>query len=130
MPTIPYLVGVPNGHVDTQAKEVHFNLALQGQKEMAIVSKFGPLTQLMSALGRMRAELIRHLQAQGGIASSPAIEVAKADIQMDPWQGKVLLHFETPEGVPYLFALPAPFARDIAEKLKTESAKTSTPGKA
>jgi hypothetical protein len=57
-----------------------------------------------------------------------AENVAATHIQKDRWANVVLMQLITPGGVPYTFALPPQVASDIADRLKTESAKPHQAG--
>ena len=85
---------------------------------------------MAGALGRMFAEL-RQLQfKKQTMKSITAEEVASSHIQKDKWENKVIMQLTTPKGIPYTFAFDPKFAAEIADHLKTASARNEKPGNA
>ena len=124
------LTGLPKGAVDTQEREIQFELSVAHERPLSFVARYGPAAQVISGLGRMLAELRRVLDEAKGMESTAAEAVATVQVQRDRWHDVVLVHLTTPEGVPYTFALPPQVAIGIADQLKTESAKPHQTGNA
>jgi hypothetical protein len=62
--------------------------------------------------------------------ASSAEKVESSHIQRDRWENVVIMQLTTPQGVPYTFSIPPEFAAEIADQLKTESAKPHQTGRA
>lgn len=130
MPKRLRLIGLPEGSVNVDAQELNFTLSVSEAKPIALVAKFGIAVQVISALGRMLSELRAQLDKQGGMAPVAAEKIVASHIQKERWSNVVLLQLITPQGVPYSFAVRCQDAADIADRLKTESAKPTQSGSA
>jgi hypothetical protein len=122
------LTGLTSGAVDTTSHEITFHLSVSGRAPFAFVAKHGPVAQMISGLSRMLSELRRVLDSEKKMEAVSAENVAATHIQKDRWANVVLMQLITPGGVPYTFALPPQVASDIADRLKTESAKPHQAG--
>lgn len=118
------LTGLPEGAVDTKAAEVRFTLTASTGQPVAFVARYGVLSQVIAGLARMAAELRRALQDADALEAAPAEEVTEGYIRKDRWRNAVVMELETAPGTRYRFALPSEVARDIADRLKTESEGT------
>jgi hypothetical protein len=128
---MPYrIVGIGSGAVDTVAHEINFELTVAGRPPMAFAAEYGPAAQFIGALGRLFFELRQTLLAAKGMKSSAGEQIASSHIQRDRWENVVLMQLTTPQGVPYTFAMQPQIASEIAEQLKTESAKPHQTGHA
>jgi hypothetical protein len=124
------LVGLSGGTVDTVRHEMSFNVTASDGQSIVFVAEFGPASQLISGLSRMLSELRHVLYEAQGMKSIAAEAVAASHVQMDQWENVVLMQLITPQGVPYTFALKPQEAAEIADQLKTESAKPHQSGSA
>lgn len=130
MPHQHRLVGLSGGAVDTVSHEIQFELTVANAPPISFVTEFGPATQLLAGLSRMFLELRKVLHTAKGMKSVAAEKIASSHIQRDRWEGVVIMQLTTPQGVPYTFQMSPRDAADIADQLKTESAKTGKPGNA
>jgi len=131
MQKIHHLASVPVGDVDTESLEIKFDLATIEGTSIRCAMKCGAATQIIGALGRMFSVLQEYAQKQKGrMEPLAAEEVAAAHIQKDRWMDVVIFQLTTPQGVPYNFVMPRHVASDIADRLKTESAKPHQSGTA
>jgi hypothetical protein len=125
------IVGLASGAVDTGKKEIQFALVVADRPPIPFVTEYGPASQFIGALGRMFLTLQEVLESEKkGIASVAAEQIAVAHIQQDRWTGNVIFQVTTPTGIPYNFVMPSQVASDIADRLKTESAKPYQTGTA
>jgi hypothetical protein len=124
------LTGLPNGQLDTETKEITFELAVTDRPPISFTMTYGPAAQIIGALGRMFLELQKVLWAEKGMQTAGGESVAVSHIQKDRWQNVVVLQLTTPAGVPYTFVLTPQDAADIGDQLKTESAKPHQVGTA
>jgi hypothetical protein len=131
MPKTLRLAGLASGSVDIDAQEIRFALSIERAPPLSFVGKFGVVAQVIAALGRMMTELRAQMYARGGAMAPVAAEqIGTSHIQKERWSDVVLLQLITPGGVPYSFALSCADAADIADRLKTESAKPTGTGRA
>jgi hypothetical protein len=130
MPEPHRLIGLPAGTVDRVTHEINFVLAVADREPIAFVVEFGPAAQVVSALGRMLSELRRILMTSQTSKSIVAEKVASSHVQKDSWENLVIMQLMTPQGTPYTFALPPQDAAEIANQLRTESAKPHQVGSA
>jgi hypothetical protein len=124
------LIGLTDGAVDTVSHEIHFSLAVHGRPPIPFITEYGPATQTIGALGRMFVELQTILEnKKTGMAAVAAESVAAAHIQKERWNNDdvVIFQLTTMSGIPYNFVIPRQAASDIADRLKTESAKPHVP---
>jgi hypothetical protein len=119
MPTRHRLTAMPDGHIDTEKREMVFDLSVSNGRSFSFVAKCGVATQVIGGLGRMFLELQRVVYQAQGIEPSAAEEVHSSHIQKDRWSDNVIVQLTTPAGVPYSFAIPSQIAADIAVRLKT-----------
>ena len=124
------LIGIASGAVDQQNQEIKFEIAVSEKRPISFVAKFGPASQLVGALGRMISELRRVLDAEKKMETVFPEVVAEAYVKQERWSGAILVEIVTPQGIPYIFAIPSQIASDIADRLKTESSKYSQVGMA
>lgn len=124
--------GVTKGSVHTGKLELNFTLSLADGRDLDYTAEYGPASQVISALGRLFVELQKAAAAAEGtlMRATAAEKVAMTHIQKDRWSDVVLLQLTTPQGVPYTFELPPRLASEIADQLKTESAKPHQAGHA
>jgi len=130
MPEPHRLIGLPGGAVDTINHQILFELAVTDGEPIAFVVEYGPATQVVSALGRMLAELRRILMTAQASKCIVAEKVASSHVQKDSWENIVIMQLMTPQGTPYTFALPPHDAAEIANQLRIESAKPHQAGTA
>lgn len=124
------LVGIPKGHVDTEKDEIHFTLNMSDREPLSFVARYGAAAQVISSLGRMFLELQKILRQKNKMESIAAEELHSTVIYKEKFSDRVILQIVTDKGVPYTFALPTKDAADIADQLKTESAKPTQTGHA
>lgn len=126
----PYrITGLPRGDVDSEKHEIHFTLG-SAEKDFSFIAKYGVASQVIGALGRMFFELKKIMATQKGMETTAAEELAAFHIQKERWNDLVLVELITSQGVPYTFAIPNEIAADIADRLKTESGKSTQVGSA
>jgi hypothetical protein len=130
VPRTHRLTGTPGGEIDHDKQEIRFSLNVSEGKPISFVAKFGVAAQVTAGLSRMVLELRRILASPGVTETMAAEEVSEAQAHKERWQDKVLLQLVTPLGTHYTFALPTTLASEIAERLKTESAKPTNVGTA
>jgi len=85
------IVGIGSGGVDTQTNEIKFELSVANAPPMSFVAEYGPLSQVMGALGRMVFELRKILAASNAMKSVAAETIATSHVQKDRWQDVVLM---------------------------------------
>jgi hypothetical protein len=125
------VLGIANGAINTETHDINFDLTVEGRPLMQFIMTYGAATQVIGALGKMFSHLQSVVQSQKQGQSAVAAEaVAGAHIQKDRWQDIVIFQLTTPQGIPYNFAMPTKVASDIADRLKTESAKSTDVGHA
>jgi hypothetical protein len=78
----------------------------------------------------MVSELKRISAVSNAMEATPAELVTATHIHRERWANVVLMQLTTPTGIPYSFALSPQAASDIADQLKTESAKPHQTGTA
>ena len=66
------------------------------------------------------------IHAAKSLEPTSAEPIASHLIQKEDWSDVVLMQLVTPQGVPYTFELSRQTAIEIADRLKTESAKGVT----
>jgi hypothetical protein len=122
--------GLPTGHMDGANHEIFFELSTPQGHKLPFVAKFGVASQIVSSLARMVRQMEGIMRSQN-VAASTAVEmVAEAHVQKERWQDLVILRFVSAGGVPYTFGIPSAEAAQLAEMLKTESAKPTQTGNA
>jgi hypothetical protein len=124
------ILGLKTGTVDTETDEIIFDLNVDGRPPMSFIAAYGPAAQVIGALGRMFVELRRLLLEKQAMKSGSAEEVESSHVQRDRWENKVILQLTTPQGVPYTFSIDPKFAVEIADQLRSESAKSGPVGNA
>ena len=125
------VIGVTDAAVDPDAKELQFSLAVDDRPPIPFIMGYGPLTQVLGALGRMFLMLQEIAEREKGKMDAIAAEqVAGAHIQQERWTGNVICQLTTPTGIPYNFVLIPHAAIDIAARLKTESERPHQAGSA
>lgn len=125
MPPKLILRGLKDAAVDPDRREVYFALSVKNGPSPDFVGDAGVVRQIAGALGRMAFEL-----RLPGPEATAAEKVDRYTVQRDPLSEVVILRMMTPEGIPYTFGIPLIAAADIAERLKTESAKAKPVGNA
>lgn len=130
MPNRHRITGLPKGTIDTQKHEIQFELAVSEGPPLAFVAKYGPAGQVISALARMHSQLRQVLRAEKGSEMTSAEEVSTVEVQKEQWSDTILVQLVTAQGVPHLFALSSKGASDMADSLKTESARKHRIGSA
>jgi hypothetical protein len=117
--------------VDTNGRAIHFSLTVTDGAQIPFVMGYGPSTQVIGALGRMLLQLHQALEkSKGKLEAIPLEHVKHAHIQQDRLTGNVIFQMITPAGIPYSFVLAPKAASDIADMLKSESARPYQPGSA
>jgi len=117
--------------VDTNGRAIHFTLTVTDGAQILFVMGYAPSTQVIGALGRAFLQLHAALEkSKGKLEAIPLEHVKHAHIQQDRLTGNVIFQMITPAGIPYNFVLTAKAASDIADMLKTESARRYQPGSA
>jgi hypothetical protein len=116
-----------DAHPDT----LEFDLVFAGESNRTFRFKadLSAIDQILAGLSRL-ALAAREKQPAGKAQVVSAEGVHQYLVKREPWENVVLLRLVNPHGVPYTFALPLSAANDIADRLKTESAKTAPVGKA
>jgi hypothetical protein len=116
--------------VDTKTNEIQFDLALEDGKSLNLIGSYGSVAQITGALGGMLLQLRQILHSKKGMASVAGEQVHSSHIQKDRWTDTVIVQLTTPSGIPYTFGIPTRVASEIADQLKTESAKPTQTGRA
>jgi hypothetical protein len=117
--------------VDANGRAIHFSLTVSDGAQIPFVMGYAPSTQVVGALGRAFRELHGAVEkSKGKLEALPLENVARAHIQQDRLTGNVIFQMITPAGIPYNFVLVPKAASDIADMLKTESARPYQPGSA
>ncbi len=117
--------------VDTHGRAIHFSLAVTDGMPIPFVMGYATSTQVIGALGRMFLMLQEALERdKGKLQPLPLEGVTRAHIQQDRLTGNVIFQMVTPAGIPHNFVLTPQAASDIADTLKTESARPIQPGSA
>jgi hypothetical protein len=117
--------------VDTDGRAIHFSLTVTDGAQIPFVMGYAPSTQIIGALGRMLLQLHEAIEkSKGKLEAIPLEQVKHAHIQQDRLTGNVIFQLITPAGIPYNFVLTPKAASDIADMLKTESARPYQPGSA
>lgn len=120
-----------NASVDANGRAIHFSLTVSDGAQIPFVMGYAPSTQVIGALGRMFLKLQEALEkSMGKLETLPLENVAHAHIQQDRLTSNVIFQMITPAGIPYNFVLTPKAASDIADMLKTESARPYQPGSA
>lgn len=120
-----------NASVDANGRAIHFSLTVSDGAQIPFVMGYAPSTQVIGALGRMFLKLQEALEkSKGKLETLPLENVAHAHIQQDRLTSNVIFQMITPAGIPYNFVLTPKAASDIADMLKTESARPYQPGSA
>ena len=123
MPKVHRLVGITRGAVDTKAHEIQFDLQDSERRTVSFVGRFGPIAQVIAGLARLHFELRQILQTAKAMEPTAAEEIGGHRIHADSWSPVVLVELVTPQGVPYTFEVSRQMANEIADRLKSESAK-------
>jgi hypothetical protein len=124
------VLGIGRGGVDTENDEMQFELSIDGRPAMNFIAGYGAATQITRALGRMFFELQRILLEKKAMKPVGGEKIGASHIQRDRWKNQVIMQLTTPEGIPYTFVMPPQIADEIANQLKTESAKPHQTGHA
>lgn len=124
------LTGLPKGAIDAEKHEIRLELGISGGKPLPFVAKFGVASQIASGLSRMVRELETIMRSQKAATSTAIERIAEAHVQKERWEDLVLLRFVSVGGVPYTFGIPATEAAELADRLRTESAKPTETGRA
>jgi hypothetical protein len=131
MSTSQRVIGMPSGIADIPRRDIRFELALNAGRSLPLVARFGVAEQIIAALAVLLADLRHALIDEGATEALAAQAVESAMVQKDPFSDRVILHLLTPQGVPYVFGIPAQNAADIADQLRTAGAQaTARPGHA
>ena len=130
MPRVQRLVAMDRGAVDPEKHEIHFTLKVSDAPPITLIARYGPAAQLVAHLAKMVSALNQILAGSNVMEATPAELVAATHIQRERWANVVLMQLTTPTGIPYTFALSPQTASDIADQLKTESAKPHQTGTA
>lgn len=124
MPTTFRLAGLIEAKIDPQNQDINFVLKVNDGRGLAFVAEAAAARQIASSLGRV---------ALGARQSGPqmigAEKVAQYGVKNDAFAEAVLLQLVSEDGVPYMFALPAKAAADVAHRLQTEAAKNPATGR-
>ena len=123
MPKRIQVLGLPKGAVDKNNRQIQFDLAIADGTTLEFLATQDIAEQIIAALAPM-AKALRHAGPQTVAAET----IAEYTIQRDVMGGPILVRLVTPEGVPYSFQIPLSAANDIADRLKTESAKPPREG--
>ena len=124
------LRGISQGKIDTKTDELRFNLTVDENRSVSFVTEYGTLVHVMGALGQLFVALRDVVHQKKHPVLTFADEVASALIQRDRWANVVLIQLTTLQGIPHTFALSSEEAVQMAEKLKTEAAKSHQTGNA
>jgi hypothetical protein len=130
MATPQRVTGITGGHVDTEAREISFDLSTPQGTKIPLSAKFAGAQQIVSSLAVMVKKLDAVMRAKGEMAAVSVEQIAEIDVKQERWEGRILIWIRTAEGVPHVFALPAQSASELADRLKTESARSTQPGNA
>ncbi len=123
MPTTFRLAGLAEGRVNRETHDIDFVLKLSDGRGLMFAAEAAAARQIAASLGRMA------LDARGqGPEALAAERVAQYGVQKDAFGEAILLQLVSDDGVPYMFALPAAAATDIARRLQSEGANTTGTG--
>jgi hypothetical protein len=120
-----------HGSVNLDTDEITFDLIVETKQDpISFIVSYTSFMQILYGLGKLHATVQRSLREKKSMQAISAEDVAVTHIQKDRWKDVVLLQITNSEGVPYTFAIPPDIAIDMAEQLKTESAKPHQTGHA
>ena len=125
------LAGLAGGNALPDTHELMFDLAvMNGQKPLSFIASYGVASQIIGALADMLKPLTDALAQAKGMVLISGEEVGSLHVQKERWEDVVILRLTTPEGIPHAFRMSPQTAVDIADRLKTESAKPTEAGNA